>query len=67
MFCSLEYFKFVCFIESVYLENLTLEMMIGHPEGNIFTVIKSHILRSKLVLHNFSGLFGTEGHTCAKD
>ena len=67
MFCSLEYYKFICFIESVYLDNLTLEMMIGHPEGNIIAVIKSHILGSKLALNKFAGLFGNEGHAYAKD
>ena len=30
-FCSAKYFAFICFIESVYFDNLTLEMMMGHP------------------------------------
>ena len=56
LFCSPEYFKFICFIESVYLDNLTLEMLVGHPEGNIIQVIKSFILGSTIALKKIDNL-----------
>ena len=56
LFCSAEYFGFICFVESVYLDNLTLEMMMGHPEGNIIQVIKSYILGSDVALRKFDDL-----------
>ena len=56
LFSSAEYFDFICFVESVFVDNLTLEMMVGHPEGNIIQVIKSHLLKSDEVMLKFDGL-----------
>ena len=32
--------------------------MVGHPEGNIIQVIKSHLLNSSEVMLKFDGLYG---------
>jgi hypothetical protein len=60
LFCSPEYFKFICFVESVYLDNLTLEMLVGHPEGNIIQVIKSFILGSDIALKKINDLCSSD-------
>jgi hypothetical protein len=62
LFCSPDYFNFICFVESVYLDNLTLEMLMGHPEGNIIQVIKSSILGSDLALQKFDRLCIDDEH-----
>ncbi len=48
MYCTQQYFDFICFVESVYLANLSLEMMVAYNDGNIISVIKSSILSSNL-------------------
>ena len=58
LFSSAEYFDFICFVESVFVDNLTLEMMVGHPEGNIIQFVKSYLLKSDEVMLKFDGLCG---------
>ena len=60
LFCSSEYFKFICFVESVYLDKLTLEILVGHHEGNIIQIIKSFILGSDIVLKKINGLYSND-------
>ena len=44
-YCRPEYFQFICFVESVYLANLSLEMMLAHPAGDIIAQIKCNTLQ----------------------
>ena len=41
-----EHYKFNCFVESVYLENLNLKMMQAHTDGDIVDIIKKALLSS---------------------
>jgi hypothetical protein len=53
LFCSPDYFNFIYFVELVYLDNLTLELLIRHPKSNVILVIKSSILGFGLALQKF--------------
>jgi hypothetical protein len=44
VYCSREYFDFLCHIESIFLANLTLKMMLAYSDGDIATRIKTSIL-----------------------
>ena len=35
VYCTREYFYFICVIESIYLANLTLQMMLAYNDGDI--------------------------------
>jgi hypothetical protein len=49
VYCSREYFDFLCFVESTSLANLMLKMMMAYNDGDIISKIKFGIL-----LHNDS-------------
>jgi hypothetical protein len=56
---SHNYFVFICFIESVYLANLFLKMMMAYTDGDIISQIKQSILaneRAKEIFTSLSGL-----------
>ena len=38
VYCSHEYFDFVCFVESTYIANLKLKMMMAYNDGDIISV-----------------------------
>ena len=38
VYCSHKYFDFVCFVESIYLANLKLKMMMAYNDGDIITI-----------------------------
>ena len=40
----------------MYINSLTLEMMMGHPEGNIIQVVKYYLLKFCEVMRKFDGL-----------
>ena len=40
VYCSRMYFDFVCFVESTYLANLTLKMMMAYNDGDSISKIK---------------------------
>ena len=44
VYCTREYFDFICRIESIFLANLTLKMMLAYSDGDIVTRIKTSIL-----------------------
>jgi hypothetical protein len=46
VYCSREYFDFLCRIESIFLANLTLKMMLAYSNGDIVTRIKTSILHT---------------------
>ena len=59
-YCTLEYFEFICFVESVFLANLSLEMMLAYPDadGDIIAEIKHSILSSEEAKVKFVNLVG---------
>jgi hypothetical protein len=44
IYCSREYFDFLCCIESIFLANLMLKMMLAYSSGDIVTRIKMSVL-----------------------
>jgi hypothetical protein len=59
VYCSHEYFGFICLIESIFLANLTLKMMLPYNDGNIVAKIKESILSHDGMRDRFSSLVGT--------
>ena len=57
VYCSEEYFDFICYVESVYLSNLSLKMMRAYADGNIIDIIRSGLLSNDTVIQKFSLLF----------
>ena len=51
------YFDFVLFVESTYLANMTLEMMMAYVEGDLVHEIKSAMILSDVVTSKFDRLF----------
>ncbi len=60
VYCSREYFDFVCFVEGTYLANLTLKMMIAYNDGDIISKIKLGILLHNDSRDRFSCLSGSD-------
>ncbi len=56
VYCSREYFDFICHIESIFLANLTLKMMLAYNDGDIITRIKESILSHDGMRDRFSRL-----------
>jgi hypothetical protein len=53
VYCTRKYFDFICLVESIYLTNLTLKMMLAYNDGNIVKVIKTSILLHKATMDSF--------------
>lgn len=60
VYCTQQYFDFICFVESVYLANLTLKMSMAYSDGDIIAVIKNSILSNDSALDKFAVLFNGE-------
>jgi hypothetical protein len=60
VYCSREYFDFVCFVESTYLANPTLKMMMAYNDGDIISKIKFGILLHDDSRDRFSCLSGSD-------
>ncbi len=60
VYCSREYFDFICRVESIFLANLTLKMMLAYNDGDIVTRIKKSILLHDGMRVRFSRLLGSE-------
>ena len=56
VYCSNDDFEYICFVESVYLSNLTLKMMGAYADGDIVDKIKTSLLAKKLALDKFIAL-----------
>ena len=56
-FASKAYFDFIMFIESVYIKNLTLKMMMAHSDGDLVKAINDAILSSDTVREKFWSIF----------
>lgn len=63
MFCTEAYFLFICFVETVYLANLTLEMMMAYANGDIIYVIKTAILESEIACEKFMAVCNNDDTT----
>ena len=59
VYCSRECFDFVCFVESTYLANLTLKMMMAYNDGDTISKIKFGILSHDDSRDRFSCLSGS--------
>ena len=53
MFCTKSYYKFICFVESVYLENLNVKMMMAYSDGDIIHVIKIALVDNEEAFQKF--------------
>jgi len=60
VYCTREYFDFICVIESIYLANLTLKMMLAYNDGDIVAKIKLGILSHNDTRDRFSCLLGSD-------
>jgi len=60
VYCTREYFYFICDIESIYLTNLTLKMMLAYDDGDIVAKIKLGILLHNDMRNSFSYLSGSD-------
>ena len=59
VYCTHNYFDFVCLVESIFLANPMVEMMLAHNNGDIVAWIKTSILTCKSTLGRFSSLPGS--------
>ena len=53
------FFRFICFIESIYIKNLTIGMMMAYLDGDLLQAIDEKIKASEVVKANFAGLFAS--------
>jgi hypothetical protein len=60
VYCTREYFDFICVIESIYLANLTLKMMLAYNDGDILAKIKLGILSHDDTRDRLSCLSGSD-------
>ena len=60
VFCTRNYFDFLCCIESIFLANLTLKMMLAYSDGDIVTRIKTSILSHNEMRERISFLLGSD-------
>ena len=64
VYCSEAYYKFICFLESVYLTNLNLKMMQAYTDGDIVVIIKKSLLTNDKVCEEFTKLCDNEHCAC---
>ena len=62
VYCTREYFDFLCHIESIFLANLTLKMMLAYSDGDIVTRIKTSILSHNEMREKISFLSGSDNN-----
>jgi hypothetical protein len=60
VFCTRGYYDFICCIESIFLANLTLKMMLAYSNGDIVTRIKTSILLHNEMRERISFLSGRD-------
>lgn len=62
-YVSKEYFEFICLIESIYVKNLTMNMMMAYNDGNLLQIIDGEIYKNEFVREKFFALYGDESST----
>ena len=56
-YASKSYFQFICLVESIYVKNLTLRMMMAYVNGDLVKVINDTIKSSEITRSKFFALF----------
>lgn len=56
VFCSKDFFDFICYVETVYLSNLTLKMMQAYSNGDILQKIKTALMTNSVAIDKFKAL-----------
>jgi hypothetical protein len=64
VYCLHAYFEFICFVESVFLANLLLKMMLAYIGGDIMSQIKISILGNERAMERFTEMSGINFDTC---
>jgi hypothetical protein len=64
VFCSRDYFEFICIVESVYLANLLLKMMMAYADSDIIAHIKMSIIGNQAVRDRFAAMLGNQFDAC---
>ena len=57
VYCTKQYFELICFVESVYLADWPLKMMLAYKDDNIISIIKTGILSNNGAQERFDALF----------
>ncbi len=57
-----EYFDFLCLVESIFVANLMLTMMLAYNDGNIVAMIKTRILAHKGTKNRFLSFSGCDNN-----
>eukprot|EP00984_Skeletonema_dohrnii_P013631 scaffold5653_cov95-Skeletonema_dohrnii-CCMP3373.AAC.6 len=60
IYVTKDYFEFICLIESIYVKNLSMKMMMAYNSGDLVKVIDGAIMKSETVLKRFFALFEDE-------
>ena len=47
IYCSSDFYNFISFVESTFLNNLTLEIMMAYSNGDLVYAIKCHLTKNK--------------------
>lgn len=55
-YCNQQYYEFISFVESTYLANFNLEMMMAYVDGDLIHEIKMKMIESDVALAKFSSL-----------
>jgi hypothetical protein len=58
VYCSCDFFEFICIVECVYLSNLSLKMMMAYADGDIIAHIETSIIGNQAVRDSFVALLG---------
>ncbi len=64
VYCTQQYFEFICFVEKVYLANLPLKMMLTYKDSNIISITKTSILSNNGAWERFDALFSSDIVEC---
>ena len=60
MYCTNDFFYFVCFIESTYLANLTIKMIRAYADGDTVDKIKTSLIGNEVVVGKITLLCGND-------
>ena len=60
LFVPSNFFEFICFVESTFLNNLALEMMMAHSNGDLTHFIKLHLMSDEKSFDKFDTLCNSQ-------
>jgi hypothetical protein len=66
VYCTQQYFEFICFVDSVYLANLSLKMTLVYKDGNVISIIKMSTLSNNGARYIFDALFLSDVVECER-